>query len=184
MSSDSLRQIKNTFIASVTLVSRSAIKGMLDVNEALSLSDLYIKKMELLQNGEEIAILQMNMVLDFTERVAKIKGNKDASSFLINLNKYIYSHISDAIKVEDICASLYISKSVLFDKLKKEIGKIVSEYVLSIKINESKGLLKYSNKSISSISLYLGFSSQSHFNRTFKELTGLTPVEYRKKHIS
>ena len=34
--------------------------------------------------------------------------------------------------------SIDISKSVLFDKIKKETGKTVSEYVLSIKINESK----------------------------------------------
>ena len=43
-------------------------------------------------------------------------------------------------------------------------------------------LLKYTDKSISSISVYLGFSSQSHFNHAFKKITNKTPIEYRKKH--
>ncbi|MGM9859033.1 MAG: helix-turn-helix domain-containing protein [Bacilli bacterium] len=183
MSNDSLRQIKNIFIASTTLISRSAIKGMLDVNEALSLSDLYIQKMELMQKETDVATLQLNMVIDFTERVARIKGKKDASSFLISLNKYIYNHLSDPIKSQDICNALFISKSVLFDKIKKETGKTLSQYILNVKINEAKGLLKYTNKNFASISLYLGFSSQSHFNKTFKLITGYTPLEYKVKHV-
>ncbi|MDE6658137.1 MAG: AraC family transcriptional regulator, partial [Oscillospiraceae bacterium] len=35
-----------------------------------------------------------------------------------------------------------------------------------------------------SISNYLGFSSQSHFCRVFKEITGVTPKEYQKKFSS
>ena len=123
--------------------------------------------------------LQMNMIFDYTERVAKIHGKKNASILLIDLNKYILSHLTDVIKIESICDALFISKSVLFDKIKKETNMTVSNYILSVKINESKSLLKYTNRSISSISVYLGFSSQSHFNRTFKKFTGSTPLEYR-----
>ena len=55
----------------------------------------------------------------------------------------------------------------------------VSNYILKMKINESKNLLKYSDKSIASISVYLGFSSQSHFNNTFKSFMKMTPLAYR-----
>ena len=48
LSSDTLRQLKNTFIVTATLVSRAAIRGGMDVNDALSLSDAYIQKNELL----------------------------------------------------------------------------------------------------------------------------------------
>ena len=58
----------------------------------------------------------------------------------------------------------------------------VSNYILNIKINESKSLLKYTDKPISAISLYLGFSSQSHFNHAFKKITNKTPIEYRNSH--
>jgi AraC-like DNA-binding protein len=39
----------------------------------------------------------------------------------------------------------------------------------------------YTDKSLSAIALYLGFSSQGHFAKVFRELTGMTPGEYRDK---
>ena len=182
LSNDTIRHTKNTFIAATTIISRAAIKGNLDPDEALALSDLYIQKMELLQNGSDIMALQVNMILDYTERVAKINGIKNASSLLIELNKYILSHLSEAIKIEDICKTLFISKSVLFAKIKKETDMTVSNYILYVKVNEAKSLLKYTNQSIASISIYLGFSSQSHFNHAFKKFTNTTPIKYRLTH--
>ena len=180
LSSDVLRQAKNTFIVATTIFSRAAIKGNMSIIDALSLSDLYIQKAELMQNVNDILSLQIRMLFDFTEHVSKIKGNNESSLFLVKLNKYIIEHLSEAIKAEDICASLFVSKSTLFSKVKRETEMTVSNYILKMKINESKNLLKYSDKSIASISVYLGFSSQSHFNNTFKSFMKMTPLAYRK----
>lgn len=182
LSFDMLRQVKDTFIVSTTIFSRAAIEGNMDVKEALSLSDLYIQKMELMKNIDDITSLQMQMLNDYTEHVAKIKGNQNYSPFLIKLNKYIINHLSDAIKSEDLCLALYISKSSLFSKIKKETGMTLSEYILNIKINESKNLLKYTSKPIAVISAYLGFASQSHFNNTFKKYLNTTPIKYRNSN--
>ena len=135
--------------------------------------------MELMNSINDINSLQIKMIIDYTEHVAKIKGNENYSPFLIKLNKYIINHLADAIKSENICSSLYISKSSLFAKIKKESWMTLSEYILKFKINESKNLLKYTNKPIAVISAYLGFSSQSHFNRAFKKYLKITPLKYR-----
>ena len=150
--------------------------------KALELSDMYIQKMELLKTSNDITMLQMNMVIDYTNRVSKIRNQKDSSLFLININKYILDHLSDSIKSSDICKALYISKSLLFDKIKIETNMTLSNYILNYKINESKELLKTTNLNITSISYYLGFSSQSHYNHAFKKFTGISPIEYRKKN--
>jgi AraC-like DNA-binding protein len=46
-------------------------------------------------------------------------------------------------------------------------------------MEEAKRLLKYSDKPLSLIAEYLGFSSQSHFTRTFKKYVHTTPKAYR-----
>ena len=50
------------------------------------------------------------------------------------------------------------------------------------KMEETKHLLRYSDKPVTAIGSYLGFSSASHFSRVFKSYVGSTPSEYREKH--
>ena len=63
-------------------------------------------------------------------------------------------------------------------KRKKPGNRSVDKDVME----EAKRLLRYTDKSLSAISSYLGFSSQSHFTRAFKKFAGITPGEYRQKH--
>jgi AraC-like DNA-binding protein len=68
-----------------------------------------------------------------------------------------------------------------FSKLfSKEIGTSVKAYILNLKIETAKNMLRKSDYSISDIGLSLGFSSQSAFTAAFKKLTGETPARFRK----
>lgn len=177
---DSLRQDKNIFIVSVTLASRAAIKGGLSVNESLSLSDLYIRRAELARDSSSITNLLYRMVSDYCERVSKIRGTEPLSKLGLQVGEYVYSHIHDSIRLDDLAASLFMSKSNLCLRFKKEMGITVESFVSSRKIIEAKNLLSNTSKSLSSISLYLGYSSQSHFTKAFYASEGISPSAYRK----
>lgn len=182
LASDQLRQMKDTFIVTVTLVSRAAIRGGMDVTASLALSDAYIQKCELSKTPGEITELSYRLILDYAERVAQIRLGTNPSVLVIKVSNYIQQHLSEAIKVEDIAKAIFVGRSRLSTNFKKETGINLSDYILEVKINEAKRLLRYSNKPFSAISLYLGFSSQSHFTRVFKKLTEMTPLEYRQLH--
>ncbi|MBD9017086.1 MAG: helix-turn-helix domain-containing protein [Coprococcus comes] len=53
--------------------------------------------------------------------------------------------------------------------------------MLRCKLEEGRRLLQFTNKPISTISTFLCFSSQSHFQTAFKKQFGVTPNEYRRK---
>ena len=182
LAKEQLRQHKNIFIVSATLVSRAAIRGGMDVNDAFSISDFYIQRCELLYSLNDITNLQYRMILDYTERVSRLRINQNNSKLLIDVANYIYHHISEPIKTEDIANSLYLSRPYLSKKFKEETNENIAEYIIKEKINEAKRLLRYSNKSLTQISSYLGFSSPSHFSRVFKKHTNLSPSEYKNKH--
>ena len=182
LASDQLRQIKNTFIVTATLISRGAIRGGMDVDDALSLSDAYIQKCELMNNIDRITNLQYHMVFDYAERVEKLRYGKQPSKLVQDVAKYIQHHLSEPITTDDIAKALFLSRSRLSVKFKEEANENLIDFILKEKIEEAKRLLRYTDKTSVAISAYLGFSSQSHFSRTFKKYTGSLPNEYRKRH--
>ena len=182
IASDMLRQMKNTFIVSTTLVSRAAIRGGMDLDDALHLSDAYIQRCEHLNTYEQITNLQYHMVLQYTQAVEELRYNRNQTDLKKNVASYIRHHLSDAIKTNDIAASLFMSRSYLSTRFKTETGMNLNEYIHYIKISEAKHLLAHTDKTLSIISNYLGYSSQSHFTMMFKKLVGVSPMEYREKH--
>ncbi len=182
LASDQLRHMKNLFIVSVTLASRAAIRGGMDIDDALMLSDRYIQRCELTNTAEEITNLQFHMISDYTARVERLHFGSDPSQLIAAVSNYIQHHLSEPITTEQIAASLYISRTHLSARFHKETGITLSDYILKEKTEEAKRLLRYTDKPLSAISAYLGFSSQSHFSRTFRKYAGITPGEYRTKH--
>lgn len=182
LSSDTIRQLKNTFIVTATLVSRAAIRGGMDVNDALSLSDAYIQKNELLSSVEAIENLQYHMVFDYTEKVEKIRLGKTPTKLLTDIVNYVQKHLSEPVDIAALSKAMFISRTHLAVKFKKETGMTLTEFVLKEKIEEGKRLLRYTDKPISAIAAYLGFSSQSHFANAFKKYANSSPNEYRLKH--
>lgn len=182
LASNELRQRKNIVIVTATLASRNAIRGGMNVEEALSLSDSYIQKCELLNSMASLTNLQYRMIMDFTERVERIRLGKHPTKLAIDVSNYIQQHLSETITTDKIASALFMSRSRLSTKFKAETGINLNEYVMIEKTEEAKRLLRYSDKSVLAISSYLGFCSQSHFSRIFKKHTGKTPNEYRESH--
>ena len=179
IASDMLRQLKNTFIVTATLVSRSAIRGGMDIEEALSLSDSYIRKCEILTGADQIINLQYHMVLDYTERVDRVRHGKAPSKLVCEISGYVRKNITRRTSVEEIARAMFISRTHLAARFKQETGMTLTEFILREKTDEAKRLLRYTDKSLLAIGEYLGFSSHSHFTKTFKKYVGTTPGEYR-----
>lgn len=176
-----IRQQKNIFIVTATLASRAAIRGGLDTKTAFLLSDAYIQRCELLKTPEQITNLQFNMIADYTERVERIRVGRNPTQLSIRVANYVQDHLSEVISVDVLTKELLISRSRLTARFKEETGQTLTDFVMLIKIREAKRLLQYTDKSLSTISDYLGFSSQSHFSRIFKKYAGFTPGEFRNK---
>lgn len=179
---DQLRQRKNTFIVAATLVSRAAVRGGMDIDDAFTLSDSYIQKCELLYSPDRITNLQYHMVLDFTQRVGHLRHGKRPTKLALDVSNYIQHHMSEAITADAIAKKLYLSRPYLSRRFKEETGQTLTDYILKEKTEEAKRLLRYSDKPLSAISIYLGFSSQSHFSRVFKKYTSMGSNEYRQNY--
>ena len=93
---------------------------------------------------------------------------------------YINKKYMDDISIREIAAALNVSESNLSHVFKHETGVSPYEFLLNKRINQAKYLLKLSNKTVSQIALEIGFQSDSHFVKTFRERTHSTPSSFRK----
>jgi AraC family transcriptional regulator len=64
---------------------------------------------------------------------------------------------------------------------KKASGTTPHQYVMRAKLDRAQQLLSGSNASLAHIAESLGFTSQSHFTRAFRQFTGETPSEFRRR---
>ena len=180
MAADVLRQEKNLIICAATLITRAAIRGGLDRETAFVLSDTYIQKAELLEDYVGLARLNAQMVLDFTKRVDAAKCGAHNSKLVRAARDYIYDHINEPISTDALAAFLRMNRTYLCNLFMRETGMTVNHYIASVKIDEAKRLMRVTHKSIAEIAEYLGFSSQSYFQKVFKKYAGVTPGEYRE----
>lgn len=176
---DGLRQVKNMFVVSVTLASRAAIQGGVDPVTALSVSDGFIKRCELLYSVEKITNLQYLMVLEYAGMVRRVRQKDYTSPLVMKVANYVVAHITEPLTTEQIADALYLSRPYLSSRFHKEAGRTLYSFIMDEKIEEAKRLILYSGRSISSISQYLGFSSLGHFSSLFKKNTGYSPTEFR-----
>lgn len=182
LSESPIRQAKNIFIGAATLFGKSgAIRGGLDVEETYQLIDIYIQECERLSSMEDITVLQYNMLIDFTSRVAENKIPEGIFEDIYAVIQFIGNHTNEGIGINEVAAHIGKSRAYLTDKFKRETGKTVNDYILDKKLSESRHLLKHTNKTIAEIAYFLCFSSQNYFQTLFKRKYGETPSAYRKR---
>ncbi|WP_160719695.1 helix-turn-helix domain-containing protein [Bacillus sp. USDA818B3_A] len=180
IANDNLRQWKNIFIVSVTLASRAAIRGGLSSSIARQLSDIYIQQVERLSDIEDVKSLSTQAIMDYTNRVANLIVPLSADNVIHQVIQFVRDNTNKHITVSDVAEHVGFTRSYLSRKVKKELGIELSAFIRRSKLEEAKDLLTFSNKTISEISNYLYFSSQSHFQTAFKEEYGITPNAFRK----
>lgn len=96
--------------------------------------------------------------------------------------QYINLKIYDNIKVTELAKQFYLSESALRSRFKEEIGVPINEYVNKRKIEESKMMI-WSGIPAGEIARRLSFYDLSHYYRTFKKYTGVTPQQFRDTNI-
>ncbi|HEX8145172.1 MAG TPA: AraC family transcriptional regulator [Pyrinomonadaceae bacterium] len=80
--------------------------------------------------------------------------------------------------------SVHLSLWHLCHLFKAETGMSVARYLKSLRMQRAKLLLESTFLSVKEIMNKVGVSDESHFVRDFKAIYGLTPAQYRARHLS
>lgn len=125
--------------------------------------------------------LSEEYLTDCAQVIGETMNDKTSSPVFIKFRKYITAHICEPLNIEDIANALCISKSHLSHTVKKETGETVHTWIVREKINLARVMLSKKVYCMNEIWSSLGFCSQSHFAKCFRQVTGMTPSQFRVK---
>lgn len=186
LSKDHLRNWKYLGATVLTLASRSAIRGGISPEVAFSLQDSYMQKIDETNNEQRILHLIRAAEFTFANMVRELKEfhlgiRAKENPYIEQCKDYIFSHLHDKLEVADIARHLALNANYLSELFHTYEGVTLKSYIQHEKVKLVKNLLTYSRYGYSEIATYLGYSSQSHLGKIFKQTTGYTLSQYRKK---
>lgn len=126
--------------------------------------------------------LRADMPLE-TEREPQIdeeEGRSDPSAFIVDKAlQYMKENCVRRIRLSDVSDSVYVSQWHLSKLLNRYTGRSFFDILSDLRIAKSKEMISDPSLRIHEIAVMVGFSDVAHFSKTFKRLTGKSPVDYR-----
>lgn len=109
--------------------------------------------------------------------------HKPMTSMLENVMLYIGKHYHENISVRDIADHVNMSQSHFSRLFKKQSGYSPHEYLIQVRMNRAKHLLKTSELSVKAISKEVGYQDVTTFIGAFTNYVGISPTKFRKYQL-
>lgn len=119
----------------------------------------------------------LNHIIMATSKKNALKETPDNIQYLL---KYIESNYNKPLTLDYLARFSNMSKYHLSREFKKYTGFSPNEYIISLRIDHAKTLIKNSNLSIYEIAQSVGIYDINNFTNLFKKRVGITPTLYRK----
>jgi AraC-like DNA-binding protein len=116
-----------------------------------------------------------------TPQVIRTKTDWQLYKQQIEANRF---YCQTGINIEELAQKLQIGRTTLSNLINREEGVNFNTWINMLRIKEAKHLLKNNPElSLVTISEMVGFTEQSNFSRQFKQITGETPLVWRKNQV-
>lgn len=123
--------------------------------------------------------LTLEMIADVS-RLSTTRPRLTSACGIERAREIIHAHFSDKLTLSFIAESINTHPVCLARGFRNRYNCTIGEYVGHVRIQFACREIANSNATFAEIASASGFFDQSHFSRTFKRLTGITPTEYRK----
>lgn len=111
-------------------------------------------------------------------------AENDTSKLARKIKFYLECNFFKIMNCSEICDELEINRSYASQIFSRDFGITMNNYLLNLRIDAARKLLSSSEDlKIADIAQRCGFQDSGYFSRVFRQHTGKTPIEYRKKHI-
>ncbi len=170
--------LKVRLLELLTILSRSAVEGGVDINVMLEKNLGYINKVMQIFNQEDLCAWISSALNEFIELVYTSQDAKKITQVTPAIN-YIDANYDKPVTLAEIARASHLSSSRLAHIFKEQMGITIIDYLTSVRIERAKRLLLATDQNCTEICFQVGYNNQSYFTRTFKDLVGIPPRKFR-----
>src|SRR6185295_803381 len=100
--------------------------------------------------------------------------------WLQTVKEFLHESFSEPPGLDELAAAAGVHPTHLTRAFRQFEHCTVGDYVRKIRIEYARQRMLSSGEPLVEIALAAGFADQTHFTRSFKRLTGMTPSEFRR----
>ncbi len=108
-----------------------------------------------------------------------LKYKQNHESAIEYIMEYIDKNLDQELSRSVLAKKVYLSEDYVSKLFKAKTGMSLPNYIAIKRIEKAKEYLKHSNLTVSKIALEVGYNNFSYFSKTFRDIAGMTPNEYR-----
>jgi AraC-like DNA-binding protein len=102
------------------------------------------------------------------------------SSLIARARAHVEEHSAGPVTLDSAARALHVSACHLCKTFRRAAGMTFTDYLGRVRVEKAKALLPDPVRRVSEIAYEVGFGSLTHFNRTFRRLSGQSPTAYRR----
>ena len=171
--------IKVRTIELVALLSRATYEAGSSDSSVYHMTEKFMQELTEVKNLTDLSYVLMETLDQFTNMAFSHTTNNNLSVIKKSI-AYMNDHYNQNLTLDMVAEHVGLNAAYFSTLFKKEMGVNFSSYLINLKIDHAKLLLKNSNLSLINIAIELGFDNQSYFSNVFKKATGMTPKQYRQ----
>jgi two-component system response regulator YesN len=174
--------LKVRLLELLSVLSRSAVEGGVDVDVMLEKNLAYVNKVMQIDNQEDLCAWISAALNEFLELVYSCQDARKITQIRPAI-QYIDANYDKPLTLAEIARASHLSVSRLAHLFKEQMGITLIDYVTGVRIEQAKELLLGTDQSCTEICFQVGYNNQSYFTRTFKSVVGLTPRQFRVQNL-
>lgn len=109
----------------------------------------------------------------------KYGGNSVAAAI-----RYMEEHYAEQLTLTAVAVQAHLSPAYFSHLFKKETGRSFVTFLIEMRMDKAKQLLAGTNLNVTEVAGIVGYDLPNYFAKLFKQFSGFTPKEYRKRHQS
>lgn len=126
-----------------------------------------------------LALLSRHLPAEHPTKAKRISRDNERIKIML---QFIQDHFTEELTTREIAKSAVVSPSECLRCFHNTIGITPIQYIKYYRVQRASQQLQATDRKIAEIGFDCGFQEMSYFAKSFREIMGVTPSEYRKKH--